>query len=150
LLRMRHHPALLLLTAGGLAAVAGQHYDTLHALYTQPQIVNTAAGKSQAPVYLLTPYRVWDKQRFERVLQREWYTPLSEYFFDQLREPFRTILPDDRSYETYFDRFEVLRALLEIDVTGGVGSIGRFGWRWRYSGTGEIEALSELERDEGQ
>src|SRR5262249_36594328 len=81
LLDLRRYPALLLLNGGGLAAVAAEHYDTLLTLLTRPKIVHERYEQDQPPLYLLAPYRVVDKDLFNKITGQQLYAPLSEHFF---------------------------------------------------------------------
>ncbi len=64
--------------------------------------------------------------------------PVSDHLYQVLREPLRELLPEDITYEKYFDRFEYLLALIYADLEqkyfhrgGVVGPIGCFGWRYQ-------------------
>jgi hypothetical protein len=147
LLELRRYPALLLLNGGGLAAVAAENYDTMFALFTKPKIANDRTEQYQPPLSLLSSHRVLDEELVNKLTGKRWYAPVSEYLFKLFREPFQTILPDERSYERCFDRFEYLRCLIETDIAGGPHSIGRFGWRWKFW---ETDVMKEIETEEGQ
>jgi hypothetical protein len=89
---------------------------------------------------------VIEKDIASKVMGQKWYAPVSEHFFRLLREQFRVLLPDNRQYQRCFDRFEYLRSLLEVDITGNVRSVGCYGWRWRYP---EQDVRGEIEAEEG-
>jgi hypothetical protein len=64
------------------------------------------------------------------------HTPHSDHFFNLLRPLFRTYVPSDAEYDRLFDRFEYLRTLVAVDLTGRVhsaGSAGTSGGRRRPS-----------------
>jgi hypothetical protein len=145
LIRFRKYPALLLSYGGGLAAMAGEHYGTLIGLLTKPKIENERRGGDDPLVHRLTPYDVIDSDLVKQIMGEKWYTPMSEHFFQLLREPFRELLNDERQYERRFDRFEYLRSLLEVDVTGRVQTVGRYGWRWQLS---DWDVRKEIEDEE--
>jgi hypothetical protein len=113
---------------------------------TKPKIENERRGGDDALVHRLTPYDVIDSDVAKKIMGRDFYTPMSEHFFQILREPFRVLLNDERQFERRFDRFEYLRSLLEVDVTGSVQTVGRYGWRWRSGG---IDIRKEIEGEEG-
>ena len=80
-------------------------------------------------------------------------TPVSVYLHDRLREPLRSLIPDDDGYEGFFDRFEYLAALIQSHHTGdnfhaSWFHVGRFGWRnRRYGGGLPVTVDEELERE---
>ena len=146
LIRLRRYPALLLSFGGGLAAIAGDHYGTMFALLTKPKLENERRGGDDPLLHRLTTYDVIDNDVVKQIMGQNWHTPMSEYIFQLLREPFRILLHDDRKYERRFDRFEYLKSLLEVDVTGDVQTIGRYRWRARLS---EVDVRKEIESEEG-
>jgi hypothetical protein len=146
-LDLRRYPALLLLYGGGMATVAGEHYETLLALLTIPNIVNERYGQDMPPFQGLSPYRVLDNDTANLLTGRNCYAPMSEHFFAVLREPFRVLLPDERQYQRCFDRFEYLRTLLEVDLLGEAQSIGCFGWRRKFQGQ---DVMKQIEAEEGR
>ncbi len=81
------YPVLLLLYAGGIAAIAGKRFSTLVALLRDVKIrtVDNARGSSAA--YQLNPYRVIGESIAKYLPPvRANYTPISTYFFSLLRE----------------------------------------------------------------
>jgi hypothetical protein len=129
--KLRGYPALLLLYGGGIAAIAADNYRTLLALLTKPKIPDEYLETDGPLLHLLTPYDVIDKDVANRAMGQNWHSPVSEHLLRLLREPLRPLMYDDRRYLGYFDRFEYLRSLLEIDTKADFPSIGRFGWRRR-------------------
>jgi hypothetical protein len=147
LLNLRRYPALLLLYGGSIAAVASENYETLLALLSKPTIRDHRYAQDLPLLHALSPHRVMDKDTANTMMNRNCYAPTSEHFFAVLREPFRFLLPHEREYQRCFDRFEYLRALLEVDLTGDPQCIGLFGWRWKYP---EQDVMKEIEAEEGQ
>lgn len=128
------YPALLLLYAGGIAAVAGKRFATLAALLRQVKIrtVNNPRGSSAARD--LTPHRVID-ERIAKLLPpvKANYTPISTYFFSLLREPLGRIIKVNFEYEESFFIFEYLFALASAaahkEVWGAVAApVGSYIW----------------------
>ncbi len=128
------YPALLLLYAGGVAAVAGKRFATVVALLRQVKIrtVNNPRGSSAARE--LTPHRVLD-ERIAKLLPpvKANYTPISTYFFSLLREPLARIIKVSWEYEESFFIFEYLFALASAaahkDVWGAVAApVGSYIW----------------------
>ncbi len=127
------YPALVLLYAGGIAALASGHYNTFAGLLIQPQV--RELERSKPPTLALHASAVIDKEVAEKLLGRgERYTPLSDYLYKILREPLRDFLPQEDRYTRCFDRFEYLLALVcsdlyEKQLRQFWGPIGSFGWR---------------------
>lgn len=151
-LKLRRYPALLLLYAGGVAAVAGGRYGTLAALLTEA----TVREESRVhPLVLVIntadviPHDVG--QRLPGMERR--FTPASDRLYSILREPLKEYLPDDTQYQRCFDRFEYLLALVHADLYeklghGIWGPIGCFGWRGRHLREfGEGTIMSEIESE---
>lgn len=148
-LNLRRYPALLLQYAGGISAVAAEHYDTLLSLLTKPKVLNERNGKYESPLLLLTTHEVLSKDDANRMDGTDRYAPVSQHIFDVLRKRFQVLLPDDRQYQRCFDRFEYLRSLLDVDLTGDPQSIGLFGWRWKYPDQDVMKEIDEEEKSFG-
>lgn len=127
------YPALLILYAGGIAAIASGRYDTLASLLIQPQV--RELERSEPPAFALYTWVVMDKEVAEKLLGRgKRHTPLSDYLYETLREPLRDFLPQEERYTKCFDRFEYLLALVCSDLYEKKlhqiwGPVGSFGWR---------------------
>ena len=80
------------------------------------------------------------------------YVPRSEYLFKLLQPMFDDLLFLGRDYEQYFDRFEVLLALVhadlyKIEIKHVWGPIGRFGWKFKHRDVNPLkEIVEEAER----
>ena len=143
------YPALLLLYAGGVAAISAGRYDYFSALLTKTRVKDE--NKDQPVVLSVYTHRVLkndDAQLLPGMESR--YTPLSDYLYRVLREALRDLLPDDVRYEYCFDRFEYLMALVHADLyekqTGGLSALcGRFAWRARLYPKGSIKGEVDLE-----
>lgn len=133
--KVRLYPALLLLYAGGIAAVAGEKYENLAALIRQPKIRDLRyGGKAEGPAHALVPYRVIS-ERVAHLLPEDGntHTPLSNHLFFALREPLRSVVLNDDAYDDAFLRFEYLFALASAaDLKGRGGPaavpIGSYIW----------------------
>lgn len=136
-LNLRLYPALLLLYASGLAALAAGKYSTLAALLTDPMNNEDREGTPLASK--LVPVRIVDKDAMNQMLGKQLYTPVSEHLSEVMRAPLREFLPDDVVYERTFDQFECLFTLIYADLfkkPGGRiwGPIGRFGYKLGNNG----------------
>lgn len=110
------YPALVLLYAGGIAALASERYDNFAALLIQPQVKEL--DRIKPPALALYAWAVMDKEFSQQLLPNrgELYTPLSDYLYELLREPLRDVLPQEDRYTRCFDRFEYLLALVHSDL----------------------------------
>jgi hypothetical protein len=160
LLNMRRYPAVLVLYAGGVAAVAGGNLRMLRILLLDPRLRNGRVDGMRRPaVQELYPQAILDSQQGSEVLtpNQQTYTPLNNRLFEVLREPLRDAIPSDEKYEEAFDLFEYLLALVHVDsqqvdgISASWFPIGRFGWRSRWRSTPlvverlakDIEAMGE-------
>lgn len=151
-LKLRRYPALLLLYAGGLAAVAGGRYRTLAALLTKATV--REENRAHPLVLVVNTADVIPHEVGQHLpgMERH-FTPVSDHLFSVLREPLREYLPDDTQYQKCFDRFEYLLALVHADLYeklghGIWGPIGCFGWRGRHLREFGPEAImSEIESE---
>jgi hypothetical protein len=81
------------------------------------------------------------------------YAPQSEYIYKLLQPALEDHLYLGRSYESLFDRYEILRALMYADVDSRADHIwgppGRFGWKYHSSGNpyGELCGEARKHRD---
>jgi len=132
-IKLRYYPALLLLYAGGIAAIAAKRYSTLWALLNKTKI-HTRSGDRPLIFRIYTDKVMGQKVAQELPGKENLYTPLSDHLFDRLRDDFRDIVPDDAHYDQIFNRFEYLKALTFADMNEEAGAkriwgpIGRFGW----------------------
>ncbi|HMB93174.1 MAG TPA: SIR2 family protein [Rhodothermales bacterium] len=132
---LRLYPAMLLLYSGGIASIAASRYDTRWSLLFEPTIRDLDGDFP--PVKGLYTWKIL-AQRVQELLpgrERE-YTPLSNHLLEVLRNPLQDLLPDQREYESCFDTYEYLFALLYADeITeeigedfGFSGPLGRYSW----------------------
>lgn len=114
--------ALLLLYAGGMAALAGKRFTMLISLMHQVWVRTTENPKGYPAVYQLVPYRVIPEHIAKRIPPVEaHHTPISAYLFRVLREPLRPVIRTDAEYEECFLRFEYLFALASAFASGEYG-----------------------------
>jgi hypothetical protein len=151
---MRLYPALALIYAGGMTAIAARDYSTFAALRTKI-IVRSPFGEQPRELSLY-PQAVVD-QRVGRLFPglENSYVPMSDHLLHWLRNPLREFLPADDVYEKTFDRFEYLSALVQGDILQKMrreiwGAPGPFVWK-HHSGRGSIlrEIEDELNKEGG-
>jgi len=131
---LQSYPALLLLYAGGVAAIANEKYTTLESLLVKPKLI-TPDGDCRV-VDRLNTVTVIEDEKLSNLLtgNGERHAPLSAYLCSSLRDRFREFIPADDVYDDIFDHFEYMFSLVWIDenpIGASLGWIplGRFAWR---------------------
>lgn len=113
--RLRYYPALLLLYAGGLAAIGRGNYSALAALLLQPRL--KGEDGNYCLIEQLYTSSVIGNERFRAALcgATQYKLSASAYLYAFLRERLREFVPSDREYSAVFDRFEYLLAMVWTD-----------------------------------
>jgi len=130
----RRYPALRLVTAAGVAAVAAHREELLLPLLVQTSSSTLELNGDASLIWSLHPWRVFHTDivllmpQYQPGSQPRW--PASRY----LRASCRSALAeftDDREYAAAFDRYEFLRGMLEINYTTAArAALGEFVARW--------------------
>lgn len=140
-LNLYHYPALLLIYAGGLAAMANHNYVSLSAIIREPTVQEFSVLH---PIAMkVNPFEVMEHNLANRVLfpnQNSRYTPMSDHLFEVTREPLRSLIPNDSEYERLFDRFEYFLSLVYVDMDNPDSDniehkwapVGSYAWRRRW------------------
>jgi len=136
-LKLGWYPIVLLMYAGGITAISASRYDTLKALFMTPvrgDDLRRMGGDEQPLILPATGAILYVSEQFKRLPGHEkQYVPRSEYLFKLLQPSLEDALFLGRTYESTFDRFEILLALTFADIRepkrgGDVwGPPGRFG-----------------------
>lgn len=157
-LALRWYPMILLLYSAGISALAADNYGNLAAMLL------TTVGSSRSTVKstnltLSIGEAILELERtkvFKQLPGHELhYVPRSEYLFKLLQPMFDDLLFLGRDYEQYFDRFEVLLALVhadleQVDRSHIWGPIGRFGWKFKNDDGNPLkDIIAEAERQKG-
>ncbi len=119
---------LVLLYAGGIAAVSAGRYCALRALLHAPVRVS---GKDQ-PLVMAVTEGLSDRPRAFGLLPglERHHTPCSDRLFDVLQPLLDEVLFLGSDYERAFDRFEMLYGFeYAYQAERDWGPIGRFGWK---------------------
>jgi hypothetical protein len=125
LLHLRRYPALLLLYAGGVAAIAGNNYGNLTALLRQTQV--RSYGPNKAASFGLSPGRIVSSYDEEH-LQEKWHKmPFNCHVVNALKEPLDKYVHSNDQYMENFVRFEYLYALAS-EAQGNGLIVGSFTW----------------------
>lgn len=155
-LDLRMYPALLLLYAGGIAAVAAEKYNTFASLLTDVKVQDPIYDVESFAVQAIYPNGVIKKDFLTD--KNNTYTPVNTHLFETLRAPFKELIPSQRDYEMCFDKFEYLFALIYVDtnpenqekIQNGWGPVGRFGWRCRRTNDNIIREVQTEFADKRQ
>jgi len=136
LLKLRRYPALLLLYASGIAAVASGNYQTLAAVLLQSRSKDDH-GRDRPLLSVVYPIAVFENS-LGCLLPGSCGgpTPVSNHLYLKLRGWFHDYLPGEEDYQDAFDRFEYLFGLIYADLiqtewAGNAwwGPVGCFAWR---------------------
>ncbi len=125
-LTLRYYPALLLLYASGIAAVAANDYAFLLRLLTERIFHDDRNGGSAGEA--LSAAKVIPNDRGGHWLFDRRYTPASDYLFALIRPTFSSLIPDDVRYARTFGRWEYLYSLHRAHIGVWI-PLGQFGWR---------------------
>ena len=132
-LALQSYPALLLLYAGGVAAIANEKYSTLESLLVKPRLIGPD-GDCRLVDKLSAAAVIEDDRLIKTIGGGPGHAALSGYLCSLLREQFREFVPSDDVYDEIFDHFEYLFSLVWIDenpIGASLGwvPLGRFAWR---------------------
>jgi len=138
-LSFRWYPLTLLMYGGGIAALSGDNYAALAALF-YARIGSTRTGQQALRAVTATIpglAEVYEAFKLLPGYERK-YTPWSEYLFKAVQAPLENLFFLGTGYEYLFDRFELLYALVYVDLKDpkledAWGPPGRFAWKYRSS-----------------
>ncbi|MCD5353417.1 toll/interleukin-1 receptor domain-containing protein [Kineosporia mesophila] len=146
---MRKYPALRLFYAAGIAAVDAGHWQTLRELSMVKVQSWRASNDVQTAVNYLGPGKVIENETMHTLPRAEgsrYYHPVSRHLHQVVKKDVSPVIDGD-AFPLAFERFEVLRTLLEADATGNhYFSMGEFGWRAAKRQTSILDEVnSELD-----
>lgn len=155
---LRKYPALLLVYAAGISAIASENFAMLREIASRPSFIKHDSDQSvPAPVRIYSNIlmNLSDARQYIPEMNNS-YTPVSDYLFGVLRKPLNRLIPDDAQYELAFDNFEYLWCLLHVDAEKQRGSDfiptphGAFSWRRkdRYGEWFEHQAKSAVDQSD--
>jgi hypothetical protein len=139
---MRWYPLLHILYCAGIAAIDGQRFDSLAAIFYTP-IVVSSLYQSETKELLFIAANAFTTLRRHEIFKKipgheQNYVPMSEYLFKILQPKLDDVLFIGKNYEQAFDTFEVFFALAVADLKLHLlgenycwGPPGRFAWKYR-------------------
>jgi hypothetical protein len=147
---LRWYPVLLLLYSTGISALASDKYDNLSTILLT-KVGSSRYDMAATELALAIGQPILELNRAEAFKHlpghETHYVPRSEYLFKLLQPILDDLLFLGSDYEHYFDRFEVLLALVHTDLmqtgpdTRIWGPIGRFAWKYRSEGTNPLRQI---------
>lgn len=157
-LELRWYPLILQMYSMGVAAVEARRYDSLAELFlTQIEIPGAvkpymafAEGASKAVLEFARA------DVFKKIPGHErFHVPMSEYLFKTLQPGLDDALFLGKTYESAFDEFEVLFALVCADLRkqnerDAWGPIGRFGWKHSQSDSSPLKRVIAQAKSDGK
>jgi hypothetical protein len=142
---MTRYPALIVMYAAGVAAVAAARYDLLSAMFLDAQFVEM--NTSEPLVLAVNTWRAFDFgtsgpdwARLPGGAQSR--TPVSDRLYAITRSVLADVVVDDRRFQQCFDEFEYLLGLVHTAVRR-IGPPGQFVWRR----TGQQPVWDRLDED---
>ena len=133
LIDLQYYPALLLMYAAGISAIAAKRFHNLAAILKEPKYRDYRYNEENPAIERLDVWSVFEStyKWMPRQNAEHEYTLANNYIFDLLRPALHDYLPDDTRYEETFDTFEYLLALTYLDIVKeSYSPMGRFGWHY--------------------
>jgi hypothetical protein len=152
------YPALAVMYAGGIAALAAGRYDMLRVCLTTPVIWSRSRNETALPILLPVVAAITENYSGFKALpgMDRKYVPRSEHQLVALQPIVEDQLFLGRSYQDLFDQFEIMLALVYADLKPGAfspywGPPGRFAYEERsLIGRKPFTAFVESVRAQGQ
>lgn len=136
---LRWYPLLLIFYHAGIAAVESKNYKSMVSLF-YAKVGGSSLGHDE-PFFIQRLSNGISELNgvgvFKRIPGHERnLAPVSEYLFKQIQPTLDDLFFLGKGYEEKFDEFEVLYALLVVDLRLQLernvwGPIGRFGWKYK-------------------
>jgi len=134
-LNLRWYPLILLIYNAGISAVESKNYKSLSEIFYTKLGPTDSHDKETYFAQWVASAAADLTDVFKRIPDHErQYTPISEYLYKLLQPDLDDLLFLGKGYESVFDEFEVLFALVVADIKKQEnshlwGPIGRFGWK---------------------
>jgi len=154
-LRLIWYPIMILMYSAGISAIASKRYDVLIIILQTLVEANPLDGKGRQPLIMPVTDNISDLHSTFKLLPglEQKYVPRSEHLYKILQPTIEDLLFLGRNYESYFDLFEMLYALIYSDVSNRQwGPPGRFSWKETQGfGEGPLTQMSnQLYREKEQ
>lgn len=142
---LQHYPALLALRTAGLAALLAKREDVLLRLFREPTWRDRLrSDEEKSAVVVLHDYGVLDHDiinAFPRWAGTKWLYARAQLLLEDLRDPLRTLEPDDDAYKALVNGYEFRVALAQKLAGERYAAPGLFigDWQWDRE-TGQTRA----------
>lgn len=148
-----HYPALLVLRAIAMVAVAFDREDVFIRAAVEPRWKDQHSyGDPKPAFFVLHEYQVLDHRvvnEFPRWNETKWLYPASELLDIDLRPIILPLIGDDEDYKATFNHAEYRMALAQTFLDGGRQrrrlTGGKFCWESQWTGNNENQLASELD-----
>jgi hypothetical protein len=140
--KMRLYPSLILLYAGGIAAIDSANYRMLRTLFTAPTYHDQSEQQLLFVEMIDRSVLPFDLHKDLPGYERR-FTPLSDYLFNLLHSLFSETLSEYR-YEQRFDYFEFIRGLVYADLGPKSGLFRVWGPPGRYAWKSQSHTIVEI------
>ena len=136
-LGLRWYPLLLLSYSGGISALAANNYSALSTLFKTTLCPRIAVdGTRESLIALVSGISDVGKTKIFKQLpgHEKHFVPLSEYLYKVIQHSIEDLLFLGDTYEELFDRYEILQALVYLDLahpdlSSNWAPPGRFAWK---------------------
>ena len=144
------YPTLYLMYSAGVAALSANKYKTLASILTTPVHAKPHDSSDLEPLTVAVIKQLTDIEDVFKQLpgHDRHYVPRSEHLRERQQQLLEDLLFLGRTYDRYFDRFEIFLALTYADATEiNWGPPGRFAWKLRSTSMSPyVELMEEAKR----
>jgi NAD-dependent SIR2 family protein deacetylase len=150
IINLLQYPAMLLMYAAGIAAVASENFKALSSAIREPEFRQRHEQETVPVAQWLTPPSVIESQLLPSGYSKH-YTPCSSYSLDILRHPLSRFVPDEGTLAAASDIMEYLLALTHCDQTGSAryAHVGAFIWRYARKRENAVERFMKKGQEYG-
>ncbi|MES9900694.1 MAG: caspase family protein [Sedimenticola sp.] len=148
-LNLRWYPLLLLTYNAGIAAIESKNYKSITEIF-YTKLGSSDSGDKKSYFAQWVANAAGDlTDVFKRIPEHErQYTPISEYLYRLLQPGLDDLFFLGKGYESVFDEFEILFALVVADIKKQDdshiwGPVGRFGWKNSSHGISPFQKLRD-------
>lgn len=152
---LRKYPLMYLAYAAGVAAMVSGSFVVLHDIAYRKAILKNSDEDGHTPPDRLYPNAAADSALWSKLVLKmkdtRAYTPISERLQVLVKPILSRYITDDDALTVYFDDFEMLWTLLQVEAQmaraaeNQWAAVGSYGWRRRNSMT-TSEFMKEAER----
>lgn len=132
--RFYYFPSLFLFYAIGISAIKCKNYKLLYDCFHLKIFESKSEFSNEFVMIKRIHSLLVDSRDMNRILGKNYHTPVSEYAYTYLRPYFENFILSDREFMDTFDIFEYLLALNYISIIDEqyesiFAPVGRFKWR---------------------